>query len=137
LLATLLVTTLLLTTVATLLLSAVATLLLLATIAALLLLATVAASAASESSSSSAASKAASSALWLGASWLTLSEDQLSLVDDESLGVGECLLAIFWAGELDESESSWPSGFSVGRDFDVDRVFELVDLEEIINSGVP
>jgi hypothetical protein len=47
------------------------------------------------------------------------------------------LLAFFSRVELDETESSWSAGFSVGWDFDVSSVLELRNGEEHVLGGVP
>jgi hypothetical protein len=47
------------------------------------------------------------------------------------------LLALFWSVELDEAESSWSAGLSVGWDFDVGSVLELWDSEEHVLGGIP
>jgi hypothetical protein len=66
-----------------------------------------------------------------------LGENHFSAVNRDVLSFLKSLLAFFWGAELDEAESSWPSCFSVGWDFDVCSVLEGWDVEEIINRGVP
>jgi hypothetical protein len=47
------------------------------------------------------------------------------------------LLAFLSGVELDEAESTWSAGLSVGWDFDVSSVLELSDGEEVFLGCVP